>query len=1088
MTKLTALLAFLFLLGTQVVSAQVRDITGTVTSAQDGSPLPGVNVVVKGTTNGTVTDLDGKYKISVSQGQQTLVFSFIGMQNKEVITASSSVIDVQLSSEDNLLSDVVVTALGVSREKKALGYATQKVSGEDINTVKSDNFVNGLSGKVSGVQIRTNNNFGGSTNVVVRGITSMTGGNQALFVIDGVPVDNSVSNTARQKSGSTGYDYGNKASDINPEDIESINVLKGAAATALYGSRASNGVILITTKSGKKKQGIGVSVSSSVTFGNIDKSTFISYQDQYGAGYGPYYGETGYFEDVDVNNDGTSDLVVPTYDDASYGAKFAGQMVYQWDSFVGESPNFGKKTEYKAGAYTPVDFFETEVGYNNSVVLDGGNDKGTFRLGYTNFINKGILPNSEIKKHNLSFKSSYNFSEKFKADFNMNYTYQAALGRNSTGYSDNLMSSFRQWYQVNVDMNQQKEMYELTGRNVTWNMAAPWAGDFSPLYWDNPYWTRYKNYQTDSRNRLFGYFTLSYDVTSWLKASTKVSLDTYSELQEERRAVGSVAAPFGLLGSDEQSGYQRYNRDFMEQNYDGFLSVNKPITDDISFSALTGFNIRRTSANSVRTSTNGGLFVPGLYAITNSAQTVPAPVEYEGVKQVNGVYFNASLGYKNFLYFEPTFRRDQSSALPEANQSYNYFSVSSSLIFSEFLQKEWLSLGKFRINYAEVGNDLAELNVIDTYVKPDIFGGSTLFSVGSTKNNADLKPERTKSIEAGIELSLFNNRLGFDMAVYKMNTLDQLIQSEVSPATGYSSKWVNAGNVENRGMELSITGKPLVMGNFVWEARLNWSMNRNEVIELYKNPATGEPLTNIVLQSFQGGVTINATLNEPYGVIRGTGYKLHNTTGERMVTSSGYYMAEADKIIADPNPDWLAGLTNTFSYKGLVLSFLIDMQQGGDVYSLDMHYGQATGLTDNTVGTNDRGGLIRDPLSKNGGVLNPGVYADGKPNTTYAPATNYGQAFYWGNAARNPSEMTVYDASYVKLREVSLSYRLPKQLTGSYLQNVSVGFTGRNLLILHKNVPYADPESGLGAGNVQGYLSGSYPTVRQYGFNVKIDF
>lgn len=1088
MKKVFLLFACLTLVSMQVFAQ--RTVTGTVTSADDGMGLPGVSVIVKGTQLGTITDMNGSYSIDVPGESNYLVFQFMGMETQEV-EVTGNIVDVAMVSSDIAIDDVVVTALGVTREKKSLGYATQEVKGDDLTTVHQDNFVNSLSGKVSGVQIRTNNNFGGSTNIVVRGITSITGGNQALFVVDGVPIDNSTGNTSSQRGGSTGYDYGNAASDMNPDDIESVNVLKGAAATSLYGSRAANGVILITTKKGKARKGLGVSYSGSLTVGTYDKNTFLEYQKEYGAGYGPYYGSTGYFEDVDINGGTDGPLVsfaVPTYDDGSYGPKYADvtDNIWQWDSYVPEATNYGKPYKYQAAENDPNSFFETEITYVNSVGISGGNEKGTFRLGYTNYKTNGILPNSKLLKHNFSINSDYKFTDRLQGGANINYVYQDALGRNSTGYSDNIMSSFRQWFQVNVDVKELERLYTLTGRNVTWNANAPWDGDFTPLYWDSPYWTRFENYSTDTRGRLFGSVNLNYKLTDWLRATGKLGLDTYSTIREERRAVGSTPAPFGVLRGSDPSGYQRYNRDFSELNFDFMLNFNQTF-GDLSLNGLAGMNIRRTTLSTILASTNGGLVVPELYALSNSVSSNPTPTEYVGKKQVNGYYINASLGYKNFVYIEPSYRYDISSALPNGNWAYGYFSVSGTLIFSELIDFSVLDLGKLRLNYAEVGNDLNELNVFDTYTKPDNFGSSTLFSVNSQKNNSDLKPERTKSIELGLEMNFLKNRFGFDFALYKMNTLDQLIPSDISRATGYSSKYVNAGNIENKGFELSVFGKPVRTNDFVWETRINWSANRSLVKELYVNPATGEPLENIVLASYQGGITINAALDEPYGVMKGTGFQFDDN-GNKVVNASGYYIAVADQIIADPNPDWIGGWYNSLSYKGLTFSFLIDVQQGGEVFSLDMHYGQGTGMPASTVGLNDKGNPIRDAVADGGGILNPGVKEDGTPNDIYADATFYGGAFYWGNAARNPVQKTVYDASYIKLREMSLSYKLPKTFMNKYIQNASIGIVGRNLWIIKKHVPYADPEAGLGAGNAQGYLSGAYPTVRQIGFNLKFDF
>ena len=493
-----------------VLWAQDLTVSGKITSSEDGSALPGVNVVVKGTTTGTVSDANGSYSIT-APATGTLVFTFIGLTSQEVPINNRTTVDVLMAQDVQQLSEVVVTALNIPREKASLGYATQQVTGDAVTTAKDQNFLNSLSGKVAGVQIRRSNNFGGSTNVVIRGNKSVTGNNQALFVVDGVPIDNSTGNTANQRAGRYGFDYGNAASDINPDDIESINVLKGAAASALYGSRAANGVIMITTKKGKKRSGVGISLSTGVTVGQIDKDTFVEYQKNYGAGYAmpsfEYYGPDGFFEE-DINGDGTLDKVVPTLEDGSYGAPFDPNLnVYHWDSFVPESPNYNKAYPWVAAKHTPVDFFETQVAWNNSVALSGGNDVNTFRLSYTNYDLKGNLPNMNQKRHTLNFNGTSEINSKLNASISVNFVNTNTVGRASTGYGGNQMANFRQWWQTNVDVESQRQMFAQTGRNITWN-----GGDYhdpeTPIFWDNPYWTRYKNYTTDERTRVYGNFTL----------------------------------------------------------------------------------------------------------------------------------------------------------------------------------------------------------------------------------------------------------------------------------------------------------------------------------------------------------------------------------------------------------------------------------------------------------------------------------------------------------------------------------------------------------------------------------------------------
>ncbi len=1089
------LLMLLTALITQISFAQESTIKGKVTDDK-GVILPGVNIVVKGTNNGTQSDFDGIYSISAAKGS-TLVFSYLGFTDQEIIVDANQTLDIQLVAAASELETVVVTALGISREKKSLGYSTQEVTGDDVNNVKTANFVNSLSGKASGIQIRKNTNLGGSTNIVIRGNASLTGNNQALFVIDGVPVSNNNSNSRSQEQAGTGYDYGNAASDINPEDVESINILKGAAASALYGSRAANGVIIITTKKGSKDDGYGITINSGITVGSIDKSTFPKYQTQYGGGYGPFYGpnEDSYLDQIDIDNDGNLDFVTPLTEDASYGAAFdRNLLVYQWDAFYPESPNYLQATPWVNAQNGPIEFFETPITYTNSISIGKGFDKGSFRLGVTKFDQDGLLPNSKLKKNNFSLNVSYNLSEKLTATGFANYIKTNARGRNSTGYNDNITGMFRQWWQTNVDLDKQKEAYFATRRNITWNPNS--YNDPSPIFWDNPYWTRYENYETDERNRFIGNISLNYKINDWLDIFGRLSVDTYDELQEERRAIGSVPTAFGLGSSSEGdgslgriatgSGYSRKNISFSEYNYDLMLNYNKNLTDKLNLRGVVGVNIRRNKYKSIFASTNGGLAIPGIYALQNTSSSLLYPKERDEEIGVDGVYASASLGYDGYLFLDGTIRRDKSSTLPSDNSAFYYPSISSSFVFSKVLESDYISFGKVRLNYAEVGNSPGFDRILDTYATNTAFNGASA-SVKGTKNNPDLKPETTTSIEAGLEMAFLNNkRVGFDISLYKNNTKDQIIPLSVTTATGYNFKLINAGEIENRGIELSLFGKVIDQEDFKWSVDINWSKNTNEVLSLFTD-ANGNQITNYQLGSFQGGVTINATVGQPYGTIQGTDYTYEN--GQPVVDpSNGQYISSStsDQVIGNINPDWNGGINNRFSYKDISFSFLIDIQKGGDIFSLDQYYGLATGLYEETAFINDLGNPVRNTIADGGGFINPGVNPGGAVNTTRIRADRFGA---FGYRRGLPNKAFVYDASYVKLREVVLSYNLPKKLLeNTFIKNVNFSIVGSNLWIIHKNLPHADPESGLGAGNLQGYSTGSLPSTRDFAFNLKLQF
>ncbi len=1075
MKKITLLL-ITFLCSNVLLFAQVV-VKGKVTNAKDGQPLLGITVKEKGGDKAVATNEDGTYSITTDNANAVLEFSGVGFGSKSV-KVSGNLVNVALEQQVKNMGEVVVTALGISRSKNTLPFSVQKVSGSDVNQSRNSNFVDNLSGKVAGLDIKQNNTMGGSTNVVLRGNKSLTGNNQALFVVDGQPFDNSTKNSAYQARGGGGYDFGSGAADINPDDIESVTVLKGAAASALYGSRGSNGAILITTKKGKK--GLGITINSGVTVSSIDKTTFPTYQKEYGAGYGPVSGGAdAYFDLYDIDGDGIDDSVVHTYDDASWGPAFnPNQYVYQWDAFDVNSPNYGKKTPWVAGKNDPSSFFETPVSYNTSIFLETGNDKGTLSLGYTRNNENGVLPNSNITKDLLNFSTTYKLNDQLTAGASANYSSINGLGRYGTGYDGdnglNLMTTFRQWWQMNVDVKDLKNAYFAHNQNVTWNMSSPTDGALQPEFWDNPYFVRYQNFETDSRDRYFGNIYLNYKPYSWLNLLGRVSMDNYTDLLEERRNVGSVGVPY----------YRRYGSQFQETNYDFLANAEWDLNNDLNVKALLGSNTRIQSSSSIDAITNGGLGLEGLYTLANSINTPEPATQFQGTKRVEGFFGGATLTYKNTYILDATLRRDRSSTLPADHNFYYYPSLSAGFVFSQLMSDfTELSYGKLRLNYAEVGGDAPLYSVKDNYVTDNStsFNGTALFSVSGTKNNPNLKSETTKSIEGGLEMSFFNSRVGFDLTLYSAKTVDQILPVTVSTATGYSRKYVNSGTVSNTGIELALYATPIKSDNFKWDINLNYTQNKSLVEELYNG------VDNIVLGSFQGGVTLNASVNEPYGTIHGTDFIY--TNGQRTIDENGEYLQTGtnNNTLGDINPDWMAGITNKFTYKNLSLSFLIDIKHGGSVFSTDMYYGLAEGLYAETAGLNDLGNPIRNSIDDGGGIIRPGVYADGTPNTTRVDVTDYGVFDSYVSA---PDKRFVYDASYIKLRELSIGYTVPMKKFGDkfnkYIKGIELSLVGRNLAILQKNLPYADPEDSFGAGNLQGVQCGSYPTVRTIGFNVKI--
>ena len=728
----------------------------------------------------------------------------------------------------------------------------------------------------------------------------------------------------------------------------------------------------------------------------------------------------------------------------------------------------------------------------NSFALDGGTEKSTFRLSVTNFDQEGNLPNSSIKRNTVKFSGAHDFTDKFSAQTNITYTKTDGKGRYGTGYSGlNIMQQNRQWWQNNVDVYEQRDAYFQTGENISWNPNSP--SDLTPIYSNNPYWTLYENYETDTRNRYFGNFNLNYEINDVFSLMGRFTFDTYDELQEERYNVGSQGVPY----------YKRFNNRVAEYNYDFILNFNKDITEDINIDGNLGFNLRRNQQSYIDAQTNGGLNKAGFYALSNTVNPINPPTEYEMTRMLDGAYARVSFGFFNTYYLEGTIRRDRSSTLPKANNTFWYPSISGNVLLSNFIDAEWLNFAKLRANYAEVGNDTDPYRVFNTYslfstsgTEYTAFGDAGWATNNAQLNNPNLKPERLKSYEIGLEANILDKRIGFDISYYNSKTEDLITPVSISRASGFASKLLNAGEVENKGIEASLRLNPIRTQDFNWNININWARNRSEVLSL------ADDIDNLQINPYglQSGVSINAAPGQPYGAIRGTGY-IYDTQGNRVIDSDGYYETtnNSNAVIGNIQPDWTGGVSNTFTYKNLSFNFLIDVQKGGDIYSLDTWYGFATGIYDQSVGNNDLGNPKRNTLANGGGVILDGVQGDidfnddgtytvsnTSPNRTRARTDYYGNPFGYG---RDAQEGHVYDASFVKLREVNLTYSFgEKILEVTPFTQASLSLIGRNLWIIHKNLPYSDPEAGLSSGNVQGYQSGAYPAVREIGASLKFNF
>jgi TonB-linked SusC/RagA family outer membrane protein len=1073
--------------------AQKRVVTGKVIDSA-GAPIPNVSVRIKSTRSGVTTAEDGTFRISASPTDE-LIFSNIGSQTQEMRVGNRENFTVTMGHSTTTLE--VVTALGIRRSRNSLPYSTQQVTGAEITKTPTDNFVDNLSGKIAGMQVTSSNTMGGSNNVILRGTRSLLQNNQALFVVDGVPYDNT--NQTRSS-----YDLGNSVADINPDDIESISVLKGAASSALYGSRGSNGVILITTKKGSKRKGIGISLNAGVTTGKPDNSTMPVFQQQYGPGIGsqgdadagnpnPFF----YWQKTSFSPNQPVQIVQVDADQATGPAYDKNLMVYNWDAFSPGNPNFGKATPWVPAQHNGAkDYLVTPITNIVSLSADGGDDKATFRAGFTRSNDKGYIPNSNNRKTLMNLSVTYNLNDKLTVGGQINYSDDAAVGRYGYGYGGgngtqiNPFTDFRQWWQTNIDLHAQKADFFRTLTNATWNwQTASFLQNvpgsvLKPKFHDNPYWVRYKNFETDDRNRYTGNVFANYKAAPWLNILGRVSIDNWNQLQETRYDVGSYGTP----------AYGRYNGSFQETNYDLLVNFNKDLTPSFNLKALLGGNIRQDVNQSISAATNGGLVVPGFFALANSVNTPNAPAESYSVKEVDGVFAGATLSYKDMITLDGTIRRDKSSTLPKQNSAFYYPSVSANWVFSKMIPEaqQVLNYGKVWVNYAAVGGDAQLFATKNTYTSVTPFNGQTIFSSPTTNNNPNLVPEQNHTYEAGAELSFLQSRIGLTVVYYNSKQMNQTFPITVSSSSGYSQFYVNGGTIQNTGQEVTLNLVPVKSRNFSWNMTINWSHNKNKALSLYG----GQP--SFIISSYQNSVQMVAEVGKSIGVFRGSDYQYLN--GKVLIDSAGNPVKSTNKLsdIGNVNPTWLGGINNSFTYKNLTFSFLVDFRQGGDVYSLDLDYGASAGLTPHTAGYNSNHFGVRAPLSQGGGYLFQGVTADGKPNTKLVDASDFNKGLFpWSSDYAEAAKTYIYSASFVKLREVTISYSLPSRLIAKMgaVKGMEFSLSGKNLWIIHKNLPYADPEQGVPIGSgtsaqngSQGFQSGSYPTFRNVGANIRVRF
>ena len=1042
----------------QTVAAQSVKISGLVTAKSDGLPLPGVSIAIKGTTTGAITNTDGKFTIGANVND-VLRVTYIGYITQEIAVKQNET-DLQIVLKDaaNSLNEVVITALNISKDKKSLGYSVQGLKSKDISEAKETNLVNALAGKIAGVQVTNSQGDMGSARIIIRGETSIAGNNQPLFVVDGTIVDNS------QFLGTNGSrDFANAIADLNPEDIESLSVLKGPNAAALYGYRAAAGVILIKTKTGKGAKGLGININSNTSFSTVQ--LLPKYQNQYGQG------SNGKFSYVDGKGGGVNDGV-----DESWGPALDGSLIPQFNSD-------GKPVPFVAHPDNVRDFFKTGVTLNNSVALSGTSDKADYRLSYNNLHQTGIIPNTSQGRNSFSLNSTFRLSPKLTVTTIANYIKDDADNLPGAGgkRATSTMLQFT-WFGRQVDVSQLKNYKDANGNTFNWNNS----------YYSNPYWLAYENTVGQHKNRIIGSLELNYKIIDGLSANFRTGTDYYNDKRKIKVAYGTNGTPFG---SYEEDAYT-----VNETNTEGRLQYTKKLNNDFSLDLLGGGNIS-TILNEENDQVAPKLAVAGLYTLSNSRDPLVSSNSY-GKYKTYSYFASAQVGYKNYAFINLTGRNDWSSTLPAANLSYFYPSVNGSLVLSEALgiKSDLLTYAKLRGGWSKVGKAALPYQLINTYNFTAPFGTNPQQSAASIDLNPNLKPETTTSAEAGFELGFFQDRLHIDVSAYNTNSVNQILSVDVSPTTGYSQKLINGGRINNKGLEVQLGVTPIKANGFTWDITTNYSLNHSKVISL---DAEGR-LQSYVLGSDRT-VQVLAAIGQPYGTLFGNAYQ-RNAAGQIIVGADGTPVINPTKqYLGKFTPKWLGSINNSFSYKGINLSFLVDARIGGSIYSNTNRTGTYTGVLASTLpgrgaangglsyyypGNNTSATAVQVNGTAPGGVtvyhdgvIFNGVKADGSKNTTILPAQSYYKGF------TNVDEAFVYDASYIKLREVKLGYTLPsKWVKGTGLQSATISVVGRNLWIIHKNAPNIDPETAFNNGNGQGLEDLTLPTVRNIGFNINLKF
>jgi TonB-linked SusC/RagA family outer membrane protein len=1050
----TLALAAGLLLAASAPSEALAQETGTIAgTVQDsnGRSMWGVQVSIPETRLGSLSDAQGRFRIAnVPAGEYTLRIEMIGYETlTRAVTVSpneTALLDVSLVQRAVALEGLVVTAMGISRQERAIGSAVQTVQPEQLQQARETNIVSALAGRAAGVQVRSTGTQGGSARVVIRGASSFTGENQPLFVVDGVPIDNSaprLTGGAGAGTSAGAVDYGNAASDINPNDIETITILKGPNAAALYGSRAANGAIVITTKSGRSAAGLPgglISVSQNVTFETPLR--LPDYQNEYGQG------RRGEFGFVDGRGGGLYDGV-----DESWGPPLDGRLICQFDSPRGSGGDC-QPTPWLARPNNVKDFFETGRTLTTNVSFAAATDNSNVRLSITNMDMGGMYPQMELGQLTTALSGGASLMDRMRVNSSVQYIRRAGRNQPGVGYlGTNPMQQFI-WFGRQVDTHALRNYRNDDGSVFNWNHN----------YFGNPFFMAQENSNNHDRDRIIGNVGLEYQFNDWLGARVGIGTDWYEDVRIRQYAHGNTG-----LGFAQQGGLYEQQASRQETNADFVLTADRQLTSEISLSANAGA-ARRVGWARFNDMGANQLNVPGVYNFSN-ASTTPTFFNRLEERQINSLYGQAQFGFRDFFYVDATGRNDWSSTLPDGNNSYFYPSVSTSLILSDIVpalqRSSALSFAKLRASWARVGNDADPYLTNLVYSAAAPWGGSPNFTVPAQLPNLDLRPEQTTSVEVGADLRFFQDRMGLDFTYYSSESLDQIVPVQVSATSGYTSRVMNAGLMSNKGFEVLGTFVPVSLPNgFRWEVAANYAKNTNEVVRL------ADDLETLVLGAYWS-LQVQARRGEPYGALFGRQY-VRDGQGRVVVGANGIPVNTNENplgVIGNYNPDWTGSLSNTFRYRDLDLSFMLDTQQGGQVFSVTQYFGTYAGVLQETL----EGRCVGAADCAVNGLLFDGVYADGTPNTTRVSAEDFWPAHF------GLHEPFVLDASFVKLRELRIGYNLPMSFTDRLrVSSANLSLVGRNLW-LSTPMPHIDPEVSFDASNVQGLEFGSLPSARSFG-------